>query len=112
MTMPGPLLHRMRQQISRRAFTGFSVRGDPTFSTAVTRYPARTEGYQHLVTGKDGRDVMSKTVTYIGPSSSGDPVFTVEDRIILPDGTTPRILAVDSYPDWRSAGPYYIAVHT
>lgn len=110
--LPGPLRARLTQTATRYAFAGYTANGDPRLSTAGVPYPARTENTQHLVTGMDGRDVLAKSVTYLGPSSSGDPVFTVQDKIVLPDGTSPRVLAVDSNPDWRSTRVYYVAVHT
>lgn len=110
--LPGPLRRRLTQTVTKYAFAGYKANGDPRLSTSPVSYPARMENSQHLVTGRDGRDVLAKSVTYLGPSSSGDPTFMVEDKIVLPDGTSPRILAVDSNPDWQSNRTYYLAVHT
>jgi hypothetical protein len=48
-----------------------------------------------LVRTDDGREVVSNATIYV----AGDQSITAEDQVTLPDGTTPPILTVYSYPD-------------
>lgn len=91
--------------------TGVSFYGDPSVSTSASTYAARVEGKQHLVKGPDGRDVLARTVVYVGTTSTGGTPsgIGVNDLITLPDGSTPPILAVDTMRDGNSV--HHAVVH-
>ena len=68
--------------------------GEPSFGSAST-YQARVVGKQTLVETFRGTEELAKTVVYVAATSTFGP----SDQITLPDGTTPELLAVESYPD-------------
>jgi hypothetical protein len=100
MTLWRTVARQLSQTATRNAFAGYNSRGDASFSTTATTFPVRVAGDQRLVKGPDGRDVLARTAVYVGPSSTGGtPSFTVQDRITLPDDTTPPIVNVETYPE-------------
>lgn len=91
------LATRLTSTVTVWAFTGMNSRGDRTFATSASKYPARLEALQHFVQGKDGRDVLAKSRCFVGPTTAGTaPTITVEDKVQFPDGTQPILLAVDT----------------
>jgi len=88
------------QTLTRYAYSGRLFTGDPSFSTSATTYPCRVEGKQHLVKGGDGRDVLASMVVYVAPTSTGGiPVIALQDKIVLPDTSVAKLLAVDTLRD-------------
>jgi hypothetical protein len=68
--------------------------GTPAFGSAST-YTARVVGKQILVDTFRGTEELTKTVVWVKATSTFGP----SDQITLPDGTTPELLAVETYPD-------------
>lgn len=100
MTLWTALERRFDQTVTRNAFASYNTRGDRSYSTMANTYVARVEGVQDLVKGPDGRDVIARTRVFVGPTSTGGvPAFTVQDKITLPDNTTPNILNVATLRD-------------
>jgi hypothetical protein len=50
---------------------------------------------QQLVLGPQGDNVVSSTQIYV----DGPTVVTTSSKIVLPDGTSPMVLAVSTFPD-------------
>jgi len=86
----------MPHTITVGALSAFSTDGygTPTFS-AASSYTARVVGKQQLVDTFRGTEELTKTIVYVKSSSTFGP----SDQITLPDGSTPELLAVESYPD-------------
>ena len=88
------------QTLTRYAYSGRLFTGDPSFSTSATTYPCRVEGKQHLVKGGDGRDVLASMVVYVAPTSTGGiPVIALQDKIVLPDTSVAKLLAIETPRD-------------
>lgn len=86
----------MPHTITVAGLASFSTDGYATevFSTAVS-YTSRVVGKQQLVKSFQGIEELSKTVVWVKSSSTFGP----SDKITLPDGSTPELLAVEAYPD-------------
>lgn len=85
----------MTHSIVRRAFTGRNSYGKPTYSTSGSTYTARVVNKQKLVRTTAGIEQISTVTAYVASTGSFDP----EDKVTLPDGTSPSILAINNYPD-------------
>lgn len=68
--------------------------GTPTWSTG-TSYSARVVNRQELVRTLEGIEEMATTIVYIASTGTLNP----SDQFTLPDGSTPNVLAVESFPD-------------
>ena len=78
--------------------TGFDAYGDPAHSTP-TPYRARVLYRARLVRDRNGQQTVSRGEVWIAsPLHVG-----LQDKITLPDGTTPNILAAELLTD--EAGP-------
>ena len=100
----------MGQTLTRRANSGFNSRGDPTNSTATASYACRVEARRHVVKDQSGRDAVVEHMVYVGTTSTGGvPAFGVNDRITLPDNTTPLLVAVDTVRD--ESGTHHQVLH-
>lgn len=86
-----------RVRLARRS--GKDAYGAPAFGRDA-EYEARIEGRTRLVVGPDAREVTSTLTIYLWPKA-GEPAPTTRDRLTLPDGTTPPILAVETPADER-----------
>lgn len=92
------LVHRwMDQTLTVHAVSGYKSVGDPTYSTASASHACRVEKVQRLVKGPDGRDVLATTRVFVGTTTAAvAPTVTVQSKVTLPDGTVPKLLAVDT----------------
>ena len=79
-------------QIQRR--TGRDKNTDPIYSAAA-EYAAQVVEKIKRVVDTNGREVVS-SVQAIVPT---DEAISPFDKITLPDGSTPVILAIESFPD-------------
>ena len=88
------------QSLVRYAYSGRGFTGDPSFAASGSTYPCRVEGKQHLVKGGDGRDVLARTIVYVSPTSTGGtPSIGLQDKVVLPDTSVAKLLAVDTLRD-------------
>ncbi len=67
--------------------------GKPTYGAPAT-YPARVEGKNQLVRTASGDQRASTTMVTL----AGGPTIGTEDRLTLPDGTSPGIVAIATVP--------------
>jgi hypothetical protein len=88
--------HWQNQTITINAYTGFDAYGTPTFSTVDTSYQALVVQEVKSIRDKAGVDKVSNTQVYL----PGTVTIHIEDKITLPDATTPLILAVQSFPNF------------
>ncbi len=81
--------------VARRA-DGSVIRdgyGKPTYGALVT-YPARVEGKNQLVRAATGDERASTTMVTL----AGGPTIGTEDKLTLPDGSSPGIVAIATVP--------------
>lgn len=84
------------EQVS--SLNDFNVR---TYAAAVT-YPARVVNKLSRVVDFEGRETAAMAVVWIAPETTNDTLptdVTPDDRLTLPDGTTPPILGVNTFDD-------------
>jgi hypothetical protein len=91
-------LDLMPATVSHAPFVSRDEFGAPTYG-ASTDYRARVIYKPTHVRGPAANIVLAKGVVWI----AGTPGIQSEDRITLPDGTTPPILAVARIPDENGA---------
>ena len=86
----------MPHTITHKSLSSFSTDGYATevWSTGIS-YTARVVGKQTLVKTFEGTEELATTVVYVKTSST----FGASDQITLPDGSTPPLLAAETYPD-------------
>ncbi len=80
--------------------------GAPAFAASTASYRARIVHKPGYVRAADGEEVSYAHVMWV--ASTGSVSITVSDRITLPDGTTPPVIAVERYPD--ESGPHHVKV--
>lgn len=101
--IPPGLLKLFDQTVTVRRTTGQNSRGDRLYSPSAETYKARQENKTTLVKDRLGQDVVSKTRCFVAATSTGFPSIGVDDRVTMPDGTMPKLIAVDQLRD--AAGP-------
>lgn len=85
----------MPHQITLAAVSSRDQYGKPTYGTAAT-YSARVNYKQtRIVNRTNGQDAIATGIVWI----SGTPTITIDDRITLPDGSTPVILNWETLAD-------------
>ncbi|WP_207456064.1 hypothetical protein [Azospirillum sp. SYSU D00513] len=77
---------------------GHDVYGAPSYGPAST-YRARVAYRSRLVRDRNGDTVAARGSAWL----AGAPVVGLDDRVTLPDGTSPPLLAVDRLTDERGA---------
>jgi len=78
--------------------------GGPTYGSGID-YSARVLYKNVRTTDARGVEVLAKGVVWI----QGTPSIGLDDKITLPDGTTPPILNVQMVPDER--GTHHVKVY-
>lgn len=94
--MEKDFLALMPHTVTIQPLTGRDEYSRPTYGPGI-QYRARVVGKQKLVRAADGSERVSATTIYVVGVSGISP----EDRITLPDGSQPPILAVSRMPDER-----------
>lgn len=84
----------LNQTVTIAPATGVDGYAQPTFGTGVL-VNAVVFGKQKVVKNAQGQDVLSTAQTFV----NGTTAVTTSSKITLPDGTTPPILAVATFPD-------------
>ena len=97
MALTDDLLDLMPSTCVYAAFQGLSTDGYaiPTYSTAAASYRCRVVNEQRLVRSFDGVEELATTTVWIASTSTFSPL----GRFTLPDGSTPGLLAVETYRD-------------
>lgn len=96
----------LHQEVRLAPATGLNEYGELAYGPE-TLVLGRIERKRTRLLTKDNEVVISTCTIYL-PSA---PVIQADDRLTLPDGTTPVILGVDKQPDEQGA-IYYQAVLT
>jgi hypothetical protein len=108
MSFDPAFLDVMTQTLTVTRLSGVSTDGygRPTYSTsALSRYCRVTEK-QHLVRSFEGTQEVAGTIAWVRSTST----FSPSDRITLPDGTTPALLAIEEYRD-QDGNIHHVTLH-
>lgn len=103
---------RMRQTVTLSTMASMDAYGTASYGTAKT-YRCRVENAQKYIKGPDGREVLSNATVYVANTSTGGyPPRTLAPtgKIVLPDGSSPGILAVDENPD-STGGRHHTVIY-
>lgn len=99
-----------------KAWTGQNTKGKPDYADPVT-LKALVEKKQKLVKTLDGQMKMSvayiailQEVTPNGATGRTEPI-DLQDKFILPDGTSGTILSVSGFFDGGTGVPFYSEVY-
>lgn len=79
------------------------IGGDPVYDPPKV-YRGRVVNKQRLIVDAQGQERMATTTAWF----FGAPNITTDDRITLPDGRQPFILAINHYPDEK--GMHHVRV--
>lgn len=102
MSFEAEFLEFMKDTIIRnRATSSYTSYGSPIISTAISSYRCRIVYKHELIPGDDGSEKLVTATVYVASTAAFNP----EDQITFPDGSLPKILAMDAYPD--EDGPYH-----
>lgn len=97
MTISAAMLARLDQSVTVYPSTGYNSRGDVSYATSASTYRARVEYTARMVKGRFGPDQLARVTAYVGPTATGTtPTVGAQDKVVLPDGTAPKIIAVDT----------------
>ncbi len=94
MTMDAALRALLTDTVTLAAYTSQDVYGSPTYASPQT-VPARIEYKVRRVVDHTGQERVSRARVFL----DGDVVLDLRDRVTLPDGTSPPILALYSVRD-------------
>lgn len=100
MALSVTLTKRLAQTVTLSTMSGMTAYGTATYGTAKT-YRARVQQMHKYLKGPEGREVLATTQVYLGmTSSNGFPprYLAPTTKIVLPDGTSPSVLAVEENP--------------
>lgn len=108
--MDAGLLDLLIDTVTIRAYASQNSAGEATYGSAVSysalvEYDTRKVDVVGTIDGRGGAAFVSKALVYL----DGRPEIGLRDKITLPDGATPQIIAVKSYSD--QAGGYTTEVH-
>lgn len=84
----------MTDSITHEELSGRDAYGAPSYGSPTT-YEARVIYVSKWVRDAQNQEVMSKGEVWI----QGNPAVASEDRITLPDSTTPAVLIVERFSD-------------
>lgn len=96
--------HLTRQMVSIATAGAKNMYGKPTFGADVD-YLARVEPTLQLINA----ETMEAATVKVDVFMPGDVDVSIEDRITLPDGSTPPIAAVEKVPG-ADGSTYYTRV--
>lgn len=108
--MDAPLLDLLIDSVTIAPYASQNSAGEATYGAAVAydclvEYDTQKVDVLGTIDGRGGAAFVSKALVYL----DGRPSIGLRDKITLPDGATPQILAVKSYSD--QSGGYTTEVH-
>lgn len=95
----------MVQTITIAAVSGKDAYGKRAWSTATSIPNCRVQTGTHKVLDTAGQETVAEGKVYV----PNHPSVTVNSKLTLPDGTSPPILAVDTFGDER--GNHHLVIH-
>lgn len=88
-------LQLMPHTITKNAYSSIDGYGKATFSTGLTSYRGLLTYENKLVKAMDGKEKMSSANVILNCTGTINP----DDKLNLPNGTSPPILSITSYSD-------------
>lgn len=85
----------MWQTVVLHPYESRSEYGKPVYGSSTTINNSRVVYKDFWLRKKDGSEILAKGIVWLGTYVR----VTVEDKIVLPDGTEHPILQSESYPD-------------
>jgi hypothetical protein len=99
MAFDDDLLELMPFTITIASVTSVDKFNKRTYGSAVS-YRCRIVARMEQVVTEDGRQAQSSHILWVAPPASGViPNLRPNCKLTLPDGTTPPVLAIETYPD-------------
>lgn len=95
MSFDSDFLTLMPSTLVERQLASFDVYGDPTYSTAETRYRCLVELKPTRVLNQQGVEIMATHVAYV--ASTG--LMSATSEYTLPDGSTPEVQNIHTFYD-------------
>ena len=97
MAFDDALLDLMPDTLKVNALVGSDTGGYgiPAYSSSTQSYRCRVVEKQSLVTTFEGTEQVARTVVWVKSTTTFGPW----DKVTLPDGTSPQLLAVEDYRD-------------
>lgn len=95
----------MPHNVVRKAFSTLDGYGKPTYATAGSTYSALVQYDQKLVRAFDGTEKISTAQVIMACTGTINP----DDKITLPDGTSPPILNISKLSD--DEGQHHVEVY-
>jgi len=96
----------MNQTVTHKALSSEDAYGKPTYA-AGTDYDARVTERDQKITDFNGQEIIARGEVWI----NGTPTIDPQDQLVLPDGSTPRIVAVRRVADddgsWHHTKVFY-----
>lgn len=96
----------MDSTVSVSTRSSHSFYGEPSYSTVTTDYRARIVEKPGFFRSPEGEDIGYSHTLWV--ASTGSVSITVTDRITLPDGSSPPVVAVERLPD--EEGEHHVKV--
>jgi len=98
MGLDGLITKYANQSLVVQAFSTFDQYGNPSWATttAASTYDALIVQKVTPIRDRNGVQVVSNTQIYL----SGNTTIDIEDKLTLPDGSQPLIIAVQKYPNF------------
>lgn len=105
MTIETLLSDLMVETITITGATSIDSYGKHSYAAPTSVSHCRVQTGAHKITDMNGQEIVAAGKVYIAST----PTITPESKITLPDGTTPRVLIVDTFSDER--GSHHTCVH-
>lgn len=101
------LLTMMTSTVTVSTRSSHNNYGEASYSTSSVSYRARIVEKPGFTRAANGEEVGYSHTLWV--RSTGSVSITVTDKITLPDGTAPPVVAVERLPD--ESGPNHCKVH-
>jgi len=96
----------MPHTVTYYAVASYDQYGKPTYAPTGTEYSARVKETNRRVTSRAmGDDVIASHEVWI----AGTPTLDVDGKLVLPDGSYPKIVSWDRIPDEN--GSHHVKIY-
>lgn len=103
--MERDLADLLQQECQVSRFIESDAYGQAVYGDAA-HIACRTASRTRMIRDASGKEVVSTSTTWIEPNG-----VTVRDKITLPDGSSPKILQVQNFPD-ETGQIHHQKIHT
>jgi len=110
MSIDRELLTLMTDTVTWSTASTLSQYGVPTWAGTGHSMAARIVTRHDEIRDADGQVRAARATVWCASTNGSTFIPTVDDRITLPDGTTPPILTVETYPDEIGTHHHKIAI--